>query len=200
MKKYSGAYLANFEKSIKMISETMELFKNVAEIQAISSLNDISIVIVNYNSEAVIADCIKPFQYIKNLGADPANQFKYSSVDFIRNNFPKASLAINNKYFGYGKDFNVGLSLIKTKCVLALTPDARISFDDLERQHYYADSYLDSGIVTPLLNIPRLGIETWVMEPNQLQHHRANFEPARPFCVCFLLVLFAYTALAAALC
>ena len=38
----------------------------------------------------------------------------------------------HNKNLGYGRGFNIGLSRVKTKYVLAINPDARFSILDLK--------------------------------------------------------------------
>ncbi len=150
-----------------------------------SFVDDIAIVIVNYNSEAVIKDCIDPLQALANIYIVDNGSDK-KSIDFIKTNFPAITLIENNQNLGYGRGFNVGLSRVKTKYVLAVTPDARFSMDDLERLHQAAESYPEVGIIAPLLDVPRIGVETWIMGPNELNHHRADYTPDGPFCSWFV--------------
>ena len=150
-----------------------------------SFIDDISIVIVNYNSETVIKDCIEPLLKVKNIYLID-NGSKDKSTDLIRRNFPSISIIENNKNLGYGRGFNIGLSRVKTKYVLAINPDARFSILDLKLLYQHAEKYTKLGIIAPKLEVPRLGVETWVMGPGELNHCRAEHTPEGPFCSWFV--------------
>jgi len=150
-----------------------------------SFVDDISVVIVNYNSEAVITDCIEPLRALENIYIVDNGSDK-KSIDFIKVDFPDIPLIENKENLGYGRGFNVGLALVKTKYVLTINPDARFSMADLESLHHAAETYPEVGIIAPLLDVPRMGVETWVMGPNELNHQRAEFVPEGPFCSWFV--------------
>ena len=95
--------------------------------------NRASVIIVTYNHEDYIKDCLSsvlindPFEVIvvDNGSID-------RTVEIIKENFPEVKLIKNRKNLGYGGGNNLGVKHAKGKYVVILNPDTRVDESWLE--------------------------------------------------------------------
>lgn len=150
-----------------------------------SFLDEITVVIVNYNSEYVIADSLRPLAGVaQTVIVDNASAKE--SVDYLRETFPEATLIANERNLGYGCAVNQGFRESKTKYTLVVSPDTEITADEVKQLYDAAERYDDAAVVAPALVPPRSGPELWVMGPGEFDHRRATFDPVGPFCSWFV--------------
>lgn len=96
-----------------------------------ANFKDISVIIVSYNSEAVIASCLTsiPESIGKVFVVDNASKDK-TCQEVER--YPNVTLIKNDKNIGFGCANNVALEKVKTRYALLLNPDACIDENALE--------------------------------------------------------------------
>ena len=87
---------------------------------------------------------------------------------------------------GYGGGINSGLSEVKTPYLLIVNPDSEIALDGVEQLFAALQKYENAAFVAPQLDVPRLGLENWVMGPHEYVHKKADFKPDGDFCSWFL--------------
>lgn len=93
---------------------------------------ELTIIIVTYNSQAVIAQCLQNLDHKKYDILVIDNASSDNSCDIINRDFPKVKLIKLEKNIGYGRGNNVGLHATKTDFALILNPDAIIKSQDIE--------------------------------------------------------------------
>ena len=105
---------------------------------------DVSIVIVNYNTEKLIWDCIKSIcDNTKDIEYEiivSDNNSTDNSINSIKEKFPSVKIIQNNENIGFGHANNEGFKLAKGKYVFCLNPDTvlisnavKILFDFMEQ-------------------------------------------------------------------
>lgn len=104
----------------------------------------LSIIIVNYNTNKYIEDCIK---------SCPDN----SEVIVVDNNSKekptnlKAKIILNDKNLGFAKAVNIGLKNSSREYILLLNPDTKISAEAINKMIDFYDNHKDAGVVAPKL-------------------------------------------------
>ena len=105
---------------------------------------DVSIIIVNYNTKQLLADCLRSV-YAKTSGIDfevivSDNGSSDGSVEMLKADFPQVILIANNANLGFGAANNRGLSVAKGKYIFYLNSDTillnnavKIFFDYFEK-------------------------------------------------------------------
>lgn len=112
---------------------------------------DVSVVIVSYNTEDVLRDCINSvyekagdvtFEVIvaDNASAD-------GSAEMIADEFPQVHLIANEKNLGFAAGCNQGIAASKGRYVLLLNPDSEIQEDGIAKTIQFADAHPEAGIV-----------------------------------------------------
>lgn len=88
---------------------------------------DISIIIVNYNCDAYIADCIRSvYRQVQDISFEiivSDNNSTDDSLLHIRQQFPEVVIVENGKNLGFGAANNAGAKVAKGKYLLLLNPD-----------------------------------------------------------------------------
>ncbi|MBQ3690735.1 MAG: glycosyltransferase family 2 protein [Bacteroidales bacterium] len=88
---------------------------------------DVSIIIVNYNTCALIRNCLKSvFEQTKDIDFEVIvsdNGSKDGSVEMIKQEFPQVILIENNANLGFGAANNRGVKIAKGKYILYLNSD-----------------------------------------------------------------------------
>lgn len=116
----------------------------------------LSIVIVNWNTEGEIQDCLNSIKkYSPNSDTyvvDNASSDK--SVEVIKSKFPWVKLTVNKTNLGFAKANSQILRKIKSGYVLILNPDTRLQKNSLEPLISYLESNENVGAVGPLLLNP----------------------------------------------
>jgi GT2 family glycosyltransferase len=91
---------------------------------------DVAIVIVTYNSEAQIRECLNSvFSQRRNVSQQVIvvdNQSRDGSVELIRNEFPEVQLILPGENLGFARGVNLGARHANADFVLLLNPDTVI--------------------------------------------------------------------------
>jgi N-acetylglucosaminyl-diphospho-decaprenol L-rhamnosyltransferase len=150
----------------------------------VAAFDDITSLTVNYNSRDVVERCLAALPplhdmlVVDNASAD-------DSVTFIENRFPSAKFVRNQQNLGFGSGVNSALSHVTTPYLLLITPDAVLTSDTLAELRDALQRYPDAAMVAPVLQVPRQGIETWVMGPHEQRQINARLAADGPFCTWF---------------
>lgn len=110
---------------------------------------DLSVIIVSYNTEDLIGDCLQSVSVINTITKEifvVDNASTDGSVDFIKEIFPSVHLIANKENRGFATANNQVLSLCNGRYIFFLNPDTTVMPESLER----AISFMD-------LN-PRIGL------------------------------------------
>ncbi len=111
----------------------------------------ISIVIVNYNVEFFLNQCLSSVQKaIKDLSAEVFivdNKSMDGSVKMIKKKYPKFNLIENKKNVGFSKANNQAIKLANGEYILLLNPDTVIEEDTLIKTIDFMDKKPRSGAV-----------------------------------------------------
>jgi len=92
----------------------------------------LTIVILTYNSEKVIKNCLDNINFSKYRVIVVDNASSDATLQIVQNNFPQVELIKLDKNYGYGRGNNSGLKLVKSEFALILNPDAFIKDEDIE--------------------------------------------------------------------
>ena len=150
-----------------------------------SYFEEITVIIVCYNSKLVIADSIEPLTDVaKIIVVDNASED--GSVEFLKKKFPNVDLVLNKRNLGFGSGINIALKAAKTKYTLVISPDAVIGVPELEKIYQEAERNDNAAIIAPSLVVPKIGRELWVMASEEIIHRRADFDAAGAFCTWFI--------------
>lgn len=88
---------------------------------------DLSIIIVNYNTSALIQQCLNSILNIDNICSYEIivvdNNSQDNSVDIIKNNFPFVKLIVNYQNEGFAKANNKGIRQSQGRYILLLNSD-----------------------------------------------------------------------------
>lgn len=99
-------------------------------------MKDIGIVIVTFNSETYISNCIQSIvksDNFKNIGTIIIvdNNSSDNTLNIIRKDFPGVSLITNESNFGYAKAVNIGMAQLNEKFCLICNPDIELQKNSL---------------------------------------------------------------------
>lgn len=88
---------------------------------------DVSIIIVNYNTKQLLADCLNSiYEQTKDISFEVIvsdNGSKDGSIEMLKANFPQVILIENNANLGFGAANNRGLSIARGKYIFYLNSD-----------------------------------------------------------------------------
>ncbi len=118
----------------------------------------ISIVIVTYNSEDYIVDCIDSI-YQKTASMDYEvivvdNHSKDRTVEMIKEKFPSVRIVRNYENKNFACAVNQGMNLSGGKYILLLNPDTAFRNKALDILHSFIETNEDAGAVAPRLINP----------------------------------------------
>ena len=93
--------------------------------------NEVSVVIVTYNSEAYIVKCISSiYTYVNDLPSLEIivvdNNSDDNTISRINEKFSSISIIINRKNEGFSKAINQGINIAKGKNIFILNPDSKL--------------------------------------------------------------------------
>ena len=93
--------------------------------------NEVSVVIVTYNSEAYIVKCISSiYTYVNDLPSLEIivvdNNSNDNTISRINEKFSSISIIINRKNEGFSKAINQGINIAKGKNIFILNPDSKL--------------------------------------------------------------------------
>ena len=134
-----------------MPPDTLTIAPNTPASRAPVEVLDLSIVIVNWNTQHVIVDCLE--SVLANLGELSAevividNASTDDSVQVITERFPKVQLIANDSNRGFAAANNQGMRIAGGQYVLLLNPDTVVLDDVFEKTLDYARRHPDVGVV-----------------------------------------------------
>lgn len=115
----------------------------------------LSIVIVSYNSERFLQDClVSVYNTLKKITLEifvVDNNSKDTSVAIVRNLFPKVYLVTNKKNVGFGAACNQALRRIQGNYILIMNPDVYVHPNTLFSMLSYLKKHNGIGILVPQL-------------------------------------------------
>ncbi len=110
---------------------------------------DVSIIIVNYNTEKLIMDCIKSiYDNTKNIEYEiivSDNNSADNSINSIKEKFPSVKIIQNNENLGFGLANNEGFKLAKGKYVFCLNPDTVLISNAVKVLFDFMEQNFDAG-------------------------------------------------------
>jgi GT2 family glycosyltransferase len=95
---------------------------------------NITFVIVSYNSDYVIERCINSInRNIKIIIVE--NSCSIQTKNYLENKFENVEVLVAEENLGYGRGNNLGISRVRTKYVFILNPDAFLEVNCLDELH-----------------------------------------------------------------
>ena len=134
-----------------MPPDTLTIAPNTPASRAPVAVLDLSIVIVNWNTQHVIVDCLE--SVLANLGELSAeiividNASTDDSVQVIAERFPQVQLIANDANRGFAAANNQGMRIAHGKYVLLLNPDTVVLDDVFQKTLDHARRHPDVGVV-----------------------------------------------------
>jgi hypothetical protein len=116
--------------------------------------DDISIIIVNWNTKTDAARCLRSIYQNCTLKSEVIvidNDSQDGSYAYLKKHFPKIKLIRNSKNYGYAKANNQGIKIAKQKLILILNPDTQIQKNTIELLVDFYKKNKNIGAVVPLL-------------------------------------------------
>lgn len=114
---------------------------------------DISIIIVNYNTAAIISDCIDSLLKQQNIQAEIIvidNASTDNSLDVLRNYGDKIKIIANPENSGFGKANNIAFKTSTGRYIFLLNPDACLTdANALTNLISFMDKHPDCGLAGP---------------------------------------------------
>jgi GT2 family glycosyltransferase len=113
---------------------------------------DISIIILNYNAEVFLKDCLKSVQEQRSLTIETIvvdNKSTDQSAEMVKTNFPNVKYIQRDTNVGFAAGNNVGVKQATSDLILFLNPDTKFLHpDDLKKcvDKYHATSNI--GVLT----------------------------------------------------
>ena len=112
----------------------------------------ISIVIVNYNVQYFIEQCLNSIFKLSDFKGNIQvivvdNNSQDASVPMIKENFPKVELIVNSKNVGFSKANNQGIEIANGEYVLLLNPDTIIEEQTLSSCYDYMEEEKEVGVL-----------------------------------------------------
>lgn len=147
--------------------------------------DEITVVIVTYNSAKVVGGCLKPLmEATKIVVVDNASNDQTCEV--VRQISPDIEIIKNTKNTGFGAGINQGMSCVETTYGFAINPDAVVQPGALEELARKAEASPDAAILCPFLHDANGRVELPVMGPHEIYHYPMVTEPAGDFCTWFM--------------
>lgn len=118
---------------------------------------DISVIIVSYNTEDLIVDCIKSITDSDSVNSEifvVDNCSSDNSVKVINDNFKDVKLISNKENRGFGAANNQVISSCSGKYILFLNPDTLVNHNTLEYMIRYMDNNPSIGLAGPNVLYP----------------------------------------------
>ncbi|MFN3704830.1 MAG: glycosyltransferase family 2 protein [Thermoflexales bacterium] len=124
---------------------------------------DAVIVILNYNTRALLANCLLSLQHQRGLNFEICvvdNASEDGSAEMVATQFPHVTLIRNASNVGFAAGNNVGLrhygfpELPRARHAMLLNPDTIVPPDTIAALVHFADAHPDVGVVGPKLLLP----------------------------------------------
>lgn len=115
-----------------------------------TAIDDVTVIVVTYNSEAVIRPCLSSIDPVRKLIVVD-NASGDNTIKFAREAAPLVEIVRNGENIGFGRACNVGLARSDTKYVLFLNPDTILRPGALRELLDGAERYRDAALLAPAL-------------------------------------------------
>ena len=113
---------------------------------------DLSIVIVSFNTKAVLRDCLQSvFRHMGTLSHEVIvvdNDSKDGSAQMVRKEFPKTYVIANGENVGFSKANNIGIAKTHGRYVLFLNSDTVVPEKTFSEMVSFMDKTPDAGAAT----------------------------------------------------
>jgi GT2 family glycosyltransferase len=125
---------------------------------------ELSIIIVSYNVEKLVLECIVSiYKYLNGTSFEIVLVDNHSAdniVDAISKQFPEVHLIKNTSNIGFSEANNQGIKVAKGDYILLLNPDTYLIDDSLKKILAYAKTLNNNTIIAPKLLNGDLSIQT----------------------------------------
>ena len=122
---------------------------------------DVTILIVNYNTIAMLRDCLNSIkERVKGVSYEIVvvdNASKDGSADMVSAEFPEVHLVASQVNHGFAKGNNVGMEQAGGEFLFYLNPDTLLLNDAVTILVNYLKAHPEAGIVGPRLFLDTLG-------------------------------------------
>jgi GT2 family glycosyltransferase len=124
---------------------------------------DVSVVIVNWNTRELVADCIRSvLDQISNYAIEVIvvdNGSEDGSQEVVRREFPGVNLIENKVNLGFAKANNVGIRAAKGRYLCLVNSDVRVMAGCIDALATFMDSHLSVGLCGPQILWPDMSIQ-----------------------------------------
>ena len=146
--------------------------------------DNITIVLVLYNSHEVIGNCLDGFsQDQKIICVDNASTD--ASAELVLRLHPQTKIIKNDENRGFGSAANQAMVLADTPYILLLNPDSVMNPGAILQLFEFAENNPNTGIVAPYLSIPNKGLELDLKGPKGITYNIPLTIPEGPFSTWF---------------
>lgn len=112
-------------------------------------MKKLSIVIVNYNVEYFLDQCLQSvFSSLKNIDAEVFvvdNNSVDHSVEMVKRKYPQVKIIVNNENVGFSKANNQAIAESSSEYILLLNPDTLVQSDTFEKIISFMDTHPEAG-------------------------------------------------------
>ncbi len=116
---------------------------------------DVSIIIVNWNSHEVLAECLRSLaggcEAVRSDVWVIDNASTRGNLDGLRKSFPAVHFVVNDQNVGFARANNQGALFTQGRYLLLLNPDTSIPSGAVSALVRYADEHEDIGVLGPRL-------------------------------------------------
>jgi len=113
-------------------------------------MTDLTIVIVNYNTKELTADCVESvYKTVKGISFEifvVDNASSDGSVDFIRSKYPRINLVANRENLGFAAANNQALRIMQGRYALLLNSDTVLTEDAVKRLFSFMEGHAEAAM------------------------------------------------------
>lgn len=143
---------------------------------------DVSIIIVNYNTKQLLANCLTTvFEKTKGVTFEVIvvdNASTDSSEEYIKERYPSVKWINSGENLGFGKANNLGAKSATGKYLFLLNSDTLLLNNAIRIFFDYAESHQHEGIGT---------FGSWLLDKNEKPNNSFGFFPCAKNEICYLL-------------
>lgn len=143
---------------------------------------DISVIIVNYNTKQLLADCLATvFEKTKGVTFEVIvvdNASTDGSKEYIKERYPSVKWINSGENLGFGKANNLGAKSATGKYLFLLNSDTLLLNNAIRIFFDYAESHQHEGIGT---------LGSWLLDKNEKPNNSFGFFPCAKNEICYLL-------------
>jgi hypothetical protein len=114
---------------------------------------DISVIIVNWNTKALLLDCVESlYQTTRKSSLEIIvvdNASTDGSIDALRQSFPQVQTIVNQDNLGFAKANNIGIKKAQGLYVCLINSDVKALDGVLDKMRAYMESHPEIGVLAP---------------------------------------------------